>query len=312
MTKFNVLILGNASAAPTLTRNHTSQLVNINEQYFLIDCGEGTQLRLREHKIKLQRINHIFISHLHGDHYLGLIGLLQTMHLLGRVSELSIYCSQNIKEIIDIHLKYSKGHLSYPINYIKVASDISQIAFENDKVVVSTIPLKHKVPCTGFLFKEKPKPRRINPNAIQQYNVPKYAINKVKLGEDFVQEEGKMIKNEQLTLDSLPSFSYAFCSDTAYHEKIIPLISGVDLLYHESTFLEEHADRAKKTLHSTAKQAALIAKKSEAKQLIIGHFSNRYPDLNLLLKEAKLVFKNTRIADQGEFFDVQNSQQNQC
>jgi len=308
MTKFNVLILGNASAAPTLSRNHTSQLVNINEQYFLIDCGEGTQLRLREHKIKLQRINHIFISHLHGDHYLGLIGLLQTMHLLGRVTELSIYCSQNIKEIIDIHLKYSRGTLTYPINYVTVSSTETQIAFENDKVEVRTIPLKHKIPCTGFLFKEKPKPRRINPKAIQDYNIPKYAINKIKLGEDYESEMGEIVKNEQLTNDSLPSFSYAFCSDTAFEEKIIPIIKDVDLLYHESTFLEEHADRAKKTFHSTAAQAALVAKKSNAKQLIIGHFSNRYPDLNLLLNEAKSVFKNTRIAEQGKFFDVQNSQ----
>jgi len=308
MTKFEVLILGNASASPTLKRNHTSQLININEQYFLVDCGEGTQLRLREHKIKLQRINHIFISHLHGDHYLGLIGLLQTMHLLGRVSELSIYCSQNIKEIIDVHLKYSKGHLTYPINYVTVKKDESQIAFESDKVVVSTIPLKHKIPCTGFLFQEKEKPLRINPDAIKRYNVPKYLINKIKLGEDLVLEEGGIIKNELLTRESLPSFSYAFCSDTAYYEEIIPLITGVNLLYHEATFLEEHAERARKTLHSTAKQAALIAKKSEAKQLIIGHFSNRYADLNLLLDEAKSIFEKTEIAAQGKIFKVQNSQ----
>lgn len=307
MTKFEVLILGNASASPTLKRNHTSQLININEQYFLVDCGEGTQLRLREHKIKLQRINHIFISHLHGDHYLGLIGLLQTMHLLGRVSELSIYCSENIKEIIDVHLKYSKGHLTYPINYVTVKKDESQIAFENDKVVVSTIPLKHKIPCTGFLFQEKEKPLRINPDAIKRYNVPKYLINKIKLGEDLALEEGGIIKNELLTRESLPSFSYAFCSDTAYYEEIIPLITGVNLLYHEATFLEEHAERARKTLHSTAKQAALIAKKSEAKQLIIGHFSNRYADLNLLLNEAKSIFEKTEIAAQGKIFKVQNS-----
>lgn len=308
MTKFNVLILGNASAAPTLSRNHTSQLVNINEQYFLIDCGEGTQIRLREHKIKLQRINHIFISHLHGDHYLGLIGLMQTMNLLGRVNELSIYCSENIEEIINIHLKYSKGHLTYPVNYVTLSSDKPHLAFENDKLTVSTIPLKHKVPCTGFLFKEKPKPLRINPSAVKNYNVPKYYLNRIKIGEDYVGEDGEIIKNEQLTHESLPSFSYAYCSDTAYEEKIIPIIKGVDLLYHESTFLDEHKDRAKKTLHSTAKQAALIAQKSEAKELIIGHFSNRYPDLNLLLNEAKSVFENTRIAEQGEFFKVQNSQ----
>jgi ribonuclease Z len=164
MTKFEVLILGNASAAPTLSRNHTAQLVNIDEQYFLVDCGEGTQLRLREHKIKLQRINHIFISHLHGDHYLGLIGLLQTMHLLGRATELNIYCSQNIQEIIDIHLKYAKGRLSYPVNYNIISSSSSELIFESKKLEVRSIPLKHKIPCTGFLFQEKPKPRRVNPD----------------------------------------------------------------------------------------------------------------------------------------------------
>lgn len=308
MTKFEVLILGNASAAPTLKRNHTSQLININEQYFLVDCGEGTQLRLREHKVKLQRINHIFISHLHGDHYLGLIGLLQTMHLLGRVSELSIYCSQNIREIIDIHLKYSKGNLTYPIKYVMLKDDESHLAYEDNKVQIYTIPLIHKIPCTGFLFKEKPKPRRINPEGIKKYKVPKYKINKLKEGEDCVLEDGTLLKNNQLTHDPLPNYSYAFCSDTSYNEKIIPIIQGVDLLYHEATFMEEHKDRAKKTKHSTAAEAATIAKKSNAKRLIIGHFSNRYPDLNLILNEAKTVFKNTEIADQGKTFKVGQSQ----
>lgn len=308
MTKFQVLILGNASAAPTLKRNHTSQLININEQYFLVDCGEGTQLRLREHKIKLQRINHIFISHLHGDHYLGLLGLLQTMHLLGRVSELTIYCSQNIKEIIDVHLKYSRGNLSYPINYIAFDATTSHLVFENDKVEVHTIPLTHKIPCTGFLFKEKEKPRRIKPEALKQYKVPKHKINKLKGGEDCVFEDGSIVKNDQLTLSPLPNFSYAFCSDTSYREEIIPIIKGVDLLYHEATFMEEHKDRAVKTKHSTAKDAATIAKKAGAKHLIIGHFSNRYPDLNLLLHEAKTVFENTQIAEQGKIFEVGNPQ----
>ena len=308
MTKFEVLILGNASAAPTLKRNHTSQLININEQYFLVDCGEGTQLRLREHKIKLQRINHIFISHLHGDHYLGLIGLIQTMHLLGRVSELSIYCSQNIREIIDIHLKYSKGSLSYPIKYIMLKEQESHLAYEDNKVQVYTIPLIHKIPCTGFLFKEKPKLRRVNPEGIKKYNVPKHKINRLKEGDDCVLEDGTLIKNDQLTHKPLPNYSYAFCSDTSYNEKIIPIIQDVDLLYHEATFMEEHKDRAKKTKHSTAIEAATIAKKSNAKHLIIGHFSNRYPDLNLILNEAKTVFENAEIADQGKTFKVGQGQ----
>ncbi len=304
MTKFNVLILGNASASPTLKRNQTSQLININEQYYLMDCGEGTQLKLREHKIKLQRINHIFISHLHGDHYLGLIGLIQTMHLLGRTSELTIYCPGNIKEIVDVHLRISESHLKYPILYKKVNADTSELVYENDKIEVISIPLKHRISCSGYLFKEKPKPRRINPKALKTYQVPKYKINNIKIGEDFITEKGEIIKNTRLTLKPLPSFSYAFCSDTKYLESIIPLIKGVDLLYHESTFIEEHADRAKRTYHSTAKQAATIALKSESKRLIIGHFSNRYPDLNVFLSEAKTIFESTEIAEQGNTFEI--------
>ena len=307
MSKFSVLILGNASAAPTLKRNQTSQLINIDEQYYLVDCGEGTQLKLREHKIKLQRINHIFISHLHGDHYLGLIGLIQTMHLMGRTTDLTIYCPSNIKDIVDVHLKASESQLRYTIIYKSVNYEKSEMIFEDNKITVSTIPLKHKIPCSGYLFKEKIKPRRINPKALKDYNVPKHQINKIKIGGDFTLESGEIIKNSKLTIDSLPSFSYAFCSDTKYSEEIIPIINGVNLLYHEATFIEEHSDRAKKTLHSTAKQAGIIAVKSEVKRLIIGHFSNRYPDLNVLLTEAKSVFENTQIAGQGEEFFVSDS-----
>ncbi|MDB4533343.1 ribonuclease Z [Vicingaceae bacterium] len=308
MTSFNVLILGSASAAPTLSRNQTSQLINIDEQYYLMDCGEGTQIRLREHKIKIQRINHIFISHLHGDHYLGLIGLIQTMHLLGRTSELTIYCPSDIKSIVDINLKVSESHLKYPIIYKNVNPDKSELVYENEKIEVISIPLKHRISCSGYLFKEKPKPRRINPKAIKAYDIPKYQINKIKLGEDYASENGDVIKNMRLTLDSLPSFSYAFCSDTKYYEPIIPIIKGVDLLYHEATFTEEHADRASKTFHSTAKQAAEIATKSGAKRLIIGHFSNRYPDLNIVLQEAKKVFDKTELAEEGKRFEVSISQ----
>lgn len=307
MSKFSVLILGNASASPTLTRSNTAQLINIEEQYYLMDCGEGTQIKLREHKVKLQRINHIFISHLHGDHYLGLIGLLQTMHLMGRESELKIFCPGNIEEVIDVHLKASESQLRYNISYIKVNHKESGVIFEDDKVEVISIPLKHRIACSGYLFKEKPKPRRINPKAIKAYNVPKYFINKLKIGEDYTLEAGEIIKNSLLTMDSLPSLSYAFCSDTKFYEPIAAIIMGVDLLYHEATFIDEHADRAKKTYHSTAKQAAEMAKLSGAKRLIIGHFSNRYPDLNVLLKESRSVFKNTDLAIQGKEFNVDNN-----
>ncbi len=308
MIKFSVLILGNASASPTILRNHTAQLININEKYFLVDCGEGTQIKLREHKIKIQRLSHIFISHLHGDHYLGLMGLIQTMNLLGRTIPLYIYCPSNIEEIVNVHLRYSESTLKFPIFYPEVNYQSSEVIFENDKILIRSIPLKHKIPCSGFLFKEKSKPRRINSSAINKYGVPKHQIVKLKSGEDFVTADGETVKNSLLTSDPLPSFSYAFCSDTAFNEKIIKEIEGVDLLYHEATFSDEHSERAKKTMHSTAKQAALIATKSNAKRLIIGHFSNRYPDLNLLLDEAKTVFENTELADQGKEFKIAETQ----
>jgi len=304
VSKFSVLILGNASASPTLTRSNTSQLINIDEQYYLMDCGEGTQIRLREHKIKLQRINHIFISHLHGDHYLGLIGLLQTMNLMGRESNLDLYCPGNIKEVIDVHLKASESQLRYIINYHTVNHKESGVIFENDKIEVISIPLKHKIACSGYMYREKPKPRRINPKAIKENNVPKYQINKLKIGEDYVLESGETIRNSRLTLDPLPSLSYAFCSDTKFYEPIAAIIKDVDLLYHEATFIDEHVARAKKTFHSTAKQAGEMARLSNAKRLIIGHFSNRYPDLNVLLKEARSVFEKTDLATQGHTFDV--------
>lgn len=307
MSKFNVLILGNASASPTLTRSNTAQLINIDEQYYLMDCGEGTQIKLREYKIKLQRINNIFISHLHGDHYLGLIGLLQTMHLMGREKELNIFCPGNIKEVIDVHLKASESHLRYDIKYVSVNHKESGVVFENEKIEVLSIPLKHRIACSGYLFREKPKPRRINPIAIKENNVPKYHINKLKAGEDFIAENGEIIKNSKLTIDSLPSLSYAFCSDTKFYEPISTIIKDVDLLYHEATFIDEHSDRAKKTFHSTAKQAGEMARISNANRLIIGHFSNRYIDLNVLLQESKLEFENTELALQGKTFEVRKT-----
>ena len=294
MTNFSVLILGSASASPTLTRNPSAQLVNINEQYYLVDCGEGTQSRLREHKIKFQRLHHIFISHLHGDHYLGLLGLLQTMHLLGRTLPLNVYGPKQLKEIIDMNLSYSHSTLKYPLIFHETQTNESVVLFENDQITVSTILLDHRVPCTGFLFKEKIKPRIVNIEEVNKQGIPKYALNKLKNGEDFCfTEGGKIIKNETLTFNPEPSYSYAYCSDTKFNERIIAQIKDVDVLYHEATFLEKDAKRALTTYHSTASQAAEMARKANAKLLIIGHFSNRYKDLNLLLNESKTVFENT-------------------
>ena len=294
MTKFSVLILGSASASPTINRNPSAQLVNINEQYYLVDCGEGTQLRLREHKIKFQRLHHIFISHLHGDHYLGLLGLLQTMHLLGRTLPLNVYGPKQLKEIIDMHLSYSHSTLKYSLIFHETQTNESVVLFENDQITVSTILLDHRIPCTGFLFKEKTKPRIINVDEVKKQGVPKYALNKLKNGEDFCfPETGKIIKNGMLTFHPEPSFSYAYCSDTKFNERIIAQIKDVDVLYHEATFLEIDSKRATTTYHSTAKQAAEVAQKANAKLLIIGHFSNRYKDLNELLIESKSIFENT-------------------
>jgi ribonuclease Z len=309
MTKFSVLILGSASASPTLNRNPTSQLVNVNEQYYLIDCGEGTQSRLREHKIKFQRLHHIFISHLHGDHYLGLIGLLQTMHLLGRTIDLNLYGPPDLKELIDLNLKYSQSTLRYNLIFHPTHTNHSEVLFENDQISVSTIILQHRIPCTGFLFKEKNKPRKINPSAIALHCVPKHAINNLKKGMDYIVfDTKKVIKNEVLTLKPAKSRSYAFCSDTKYNESIIPQITNIDLLYHEATFMQGEEKRAKETYHSTACEAAQIALKSNAKLLIIGHFSNRYLKLDGLLSEAKTIFKNTELALENLEFEIKETQ----
>ncbi|MGE0561990.1 MAG: ribonuclease Z [Flavobacteriales bacterium] len=305
MTKFSVLILGSASASPTLSRNPSAQIININEQYYLVDCGEGTQSRLREHKIKFQRLHHIFISHLHGDHYLGLLGLLQTMHLLGRTLPLHVYGPKQLKEIIDINILYSHSYLKYPLVFHETHVNGSEVLFEDEHITVSTIVLDHRIPCTGFLFKEKPKPRTINIEEVRKHAIPKYALNKLKMGEDYHFTEGKkIIKNIELTFAPEPSYSYAYCSDTKYNEQIIPIIKDVDVLYHEATFLDREATRAEATCHSTAKQAAEIAAKANAKLLIIGHFSNRYKDLGLLLEESKSIFANTLLGLENMTFEV--------
>ena len=305
MTKFSILILGSASAAPTLARNPSAQLININEQYYLVDCGEGTQNRLRQHKIKFQRLNHIFISHLHGDHYLGLLGLLQTMSLLGRTLPLNLYGPKQLKELVDMNLAYSHSTLKYPLIFHETQTNQSEVLFENEHLTISTIILNHRVPCTGFLFKEKPKPRKINPKAIKRYEIPKYAMDNLKRGLDFsFPDKNEVIKNELLTLSPDESYSYAYCSDTKFNERIVPQLKDVDVLYHEATFLHRDEKRAEATYHSTAKQAATIAKQANAKLLIIGHFSNRYKDLNVLLDEAKTIFANTQLAQEDAVFEM--------
>lgn len=302
--KFEVLILGSSSATPIYNRHPTAQVLNLREKYVLIDCGEGTQMQLVRYKIRYHRISHIFISHLHGDHYLGLVGLLSTMHLQNRTSELHLYGQQDLMDIIELQLRLSNTTLRYNLIFHPVRHYVSGVIFEDDDLVVRSIVMNHRIPCTGFLFREKPKPRKLLITRIQQFNIPFEFFNRIKNGEDYVDENGKVIPNSELTQASPEPRSYAFCSDTLYDENIIPEINGVDLLYHEATFLNEMHERAVATYHTTSLQAAQLAGKAHVKKLLIGHFSTRYRDLTPLLNEARSVFPNTDLAVEGSKFSV--------
>ncbi len=296
---YELTILGSSSAIPTVEKNPTAQLLNANERFFLIDCAEGTQIQLRKYKFKFQKISRIFISHLHGDHYFGLIGLISSMHLLGREKELHIYAHTKLKEIIDIQLSASSTDLCYPLFFHPITPNIDQLLFEDKKIKISTFPLSHGIDCNGFLFEEKRPPRKILSDKIKKYNIPIDQLKDIKWGEDFLTEDGSLILNDKLTIANKLPFSYAFCSDTKYSESIINKVKGVSLLYHETTFMHERKDRAEETNHSTTIDAATIAKLAEVNYLLIGHFSQRYRDDSILLEETKSVFKNTIIAKQG-------------
>lgn len=254
---------------------------------------------MRRLKVKFQRINHVFISHLHGDHYLGLIGLLQSMHLLGRKTELHVYANEQLRDIVLMHLRASFTKLNYELHFHPLSYQEPQVIFENKALEVSTVILKHRIPTCGFVFREKTKLRHIIPEKIREYGIQNYAIPGIKEGEDFLQENGVIIPNKELTTEGDKPWSYAYCSDTAYYEKIIEQIREVDLLYHESTFTDEHKTRAKETFHSTAAQAAVIAQKANVKKLLLGHFSIRYKSLDKFLEEARAIFPETTLADDG-------------
>lgn len=294
-------ILGCHSATPRVNAHPTSQYLEINNRHFLIDCGEGTQRQIRKHKIGFSKINHIFISHLHGDHFFGLIGLISTFGILNREKELHIYGPKGIKEVTLLQLKLSKSYSKYELIFHELTSKESEIIFEDDRVSVTTIPLNHRVYTNGFLFREKEKPRKLNLENVQQYSeIETCDYHNIKAGKDVVLESGEIVKNEELTLPPLKSKSYAFCSDTSYKEDIVPIIKDVDLLYHEATFLSDREDLAQKTKHSTAKQAAQIASKANVNQLIIGHYSSRYPDIQLFKKEAATIFSDVILAEEGK------------
>lgn len=297
---FDLLILGSSSASPSSERHTSSQLLNISERYFLIDCGEATQIQLRKYKAKFQAIDHVFISHLHGDHFFGLPGLLGSMHLLGRKQSLTIYGPEELKTIIELINTVSHTRLNFEIRWVFTNDKEMTLLFEDAKVEVYSFPLKHRIFCTGFLFKEKPLPRKIDKYLLEKYKVSHADIHALKAGFDIVNENGESIQNKEVTIDPPLERSFAYCSDTIFDKQLIRYIKGVDLLYHESTFLEDHKERAKKTYHSTAKQAAEIAKEAGVGQLLLGHFSARYYDTGLFKQEAESVFVNCVLAEDGK------------
>lgn len=297
-------ILGSNSAAFAHNRHHTSQLLRVQDKYFLIDCGEGTQLLIKKYKIKLSRINEILISHLHGDHYYGLMGLISTLHLYGRQSDLHIYGPPGLSEIITLQLKYSQTRLSYDIKFHEWVPEIAQVIYEDTKLTITTIPLNHRIPCSGFLFREKPKKRGINKSKITQKLTPIQA-SKLRNGEDLFTESGElMYKNSDVTFKPKDPYSYAYCSDTKLIPELADRLQEVDLVYHESTFMDDMEERAASTYHTTARQAAQLAKDANVGRLLLGHFSTRYKDLNPLLNEARSVFPESYLAEEGKKFVI--------
>jgi ribonuclease Z len=304
MRKFSTTILGCGSATPTTLHNPPAQLVNMNEKLFLVDCGEGTQLQMRRYKMNMNKLHSVFISHLHGDHLFGLPGLLSTLSLLGRKDDLNIYAHKEIDFLLNPLLKHFGKHVGFNVNLIPLNPDKQELIFENKSINIYSFPLKHRIATNGFLFEEKKSQRHIIREMIDFYQIPVKQISGIKEGSDFVTPDGTVVQNTLLTRPGAPSRRFAYCSDTAYSPQIIPYIEGADLLFHEATFAESEAVRAKETYHSTARQAAEIAQAASVKKLIIGHFSARYNELQKLLDEAKEIFPNTELARDGITFEV--------
>lgn len=299
MEKFELYILGCGSALPTTRHFATSQVVNLRDKLFMIDCGEGAQMQFRKSRLKFSRLNHIFISHLHGDHCFGLLGLISTFGLLGRTAELHIHSPKGLEELFAPMLDFFCKTLCYKVIFHEFETKTSVLVYEDRSMTVTTIPLKHRIPCCGFLFAEKPRPRHIVREMIDFHQVPVYELNRIKNGADYVTPEGLVVPNDVLTHPSDAPRRYAYCSDTIYQREILPLIAGVDLLFHEATFAQSEQARAKETYHTTAQQAAQIALDAGVKKLIIGHFSARYEDEQVLLEEAAAVFPQTIMAKEN-------------
>ncbi len=302
--KATLTILGCGSALPTRKNFPSAQLLELRDKQYLIDCGEGTQIRMRQMGVKTTRLGHVFISHLHGDHCFGLMGLISSFGMLKRTAELHIHAQPDLEKILKPQLNYFCQDLSFEVIFHSINPRKNELIFEDRSVKVYTIPLKHRVPCCGFLFEEKTRDRHIIREMIDFYNIPTWRIPKIKQGENFETESGEIIQNTQLTIQPEIPKRFAYCSDTGYSEKIIPLIEGVDCLYHEATFMEEEQIRSHQTEHCTAREAAEIAKKAKVKKIIIGHFSARYSNQNELLNEARAVFENTILGEDLTVYEI--------
>ena len=300
--RFEVTILGSSSATPIYNRNPTSQALNINERIYLVDCGEGTQQQMLRFDVKPGKIDHIFISHLHGDHYLGLIGLLSSMHLNGRKKAMELFGPPDLLKILTVHFESSWTNLNYKINFHPLQTSHPEIILDNADITVETIVLNHRIPCTGFVFRQKKPLLKLDADQLEHYNVGRNQFFNLKQGADFVTEAGEVIANELITIKPEAPKSYAYCSDTLAGESYVPQIQGVSLLYHEATFTHDLLARAEETHHTTALQAGEIAQKAQVKKLLIGHFSARYKTLEALLEEARSIFENTELAIEGKTF----------
>lgn len=303
--KFELTILGCGSAVPTSKRNSAAQVLNVLERYFLIDCGEATQHQLRRFQIPYNKINHIFISHLHGDHFFGLIGLLSSLSMQNRRGDMHIYTDNRLQEIIEFQLKLMNSRLGYKLIFHYLTRE-PQILFEDKAVCVTSFPLKHRydAPVCGFLFCEKERDRSIKKDMADAWNIPVAFMQYLKQGADYITPEGQVVPNRMLTVSPPPARSYAYMTDTVYRERFAEYVKGVDLLYHEATYGKELEDLAKETFHSTAEQAARLAVAANVKKLILGHFSSRYPDPHCLLPEAQAIFPDTSICTDGDIYEI--------
>jgi len=304
MNSFSVTILGSSSALPTSHRFPTAQIVRLNEQLFLIDCGEGTQIQLRKFGFKMGRINHIFISHLHGDHIYGLPGLISSLALFGKKGELHVHAHSDLQLMMEGMMKFMNEVTDLKVKYHPLNFRRESLLYEDKKIRITSFPLKHRISCCGFLFRELASDRHLDPMAIEKYDVPVSQRQNIKKGADLVMPDGRVVQNSEITFPADAPRSYAFCTDTIFKKEIVPVIAGVDLLYHEATFAADLSDLAKKTFHSTSVQAAELASQAKVKKLLIGHFSSRYKDVSQLVLEARTIFPETYAANDGDCLEL--------